>query len=243
MDEVRRFVGIDVAKAALDVFIGSAGGRIGFTEDLLMPTLSLPQDQTAILVMDCQNDIVDENGKLAATNMGAMVRVIREKHLLRTIARLAAAGRAARLPIIHVRHAYRPDYADAPRNIRLLRGARKAQSLMDGSWGAEIHPELKPEPQDIVITKTRVSSFFASPLEAILTAQGITHLVLTGVATDGVVEGTARDGADRGYNIVIPEDCCVGTTEEAHRVILGGVLAKLTTVCKADDVIKALQSR
>jgi hypothetical protein len=25
MDEVRRFVGIDVAKAALDVFVGSAG--------------------------------------------------------------------------------------------------------------------------------------------------------------------------------------------------------------------------
>lgn len=205
-----------------------------------MPALSLPEGKTAILVMDCQNDIVHENGKMAATNKGAMARVIKEKHLLANIARLAATGRAARIPIIHIRHAYRPDYADLPRNIPLLRGAKKAQSLMDGSWGAEIHQELKPEPQDIVITKTRVSAFFASSLEAILTAQDLTHLVLTGVATDGVVEGTARDGADRGYYIVIPEDCCVASTEEAHRVILGGILAALTRVCKADDVIKAM---
>ena len=112
--------------------------------------------------------------------------------------------------------------------------------MQDGTWGTEIHDILRPEPQDIVITKTRVSSFYASPLEGILSAQGITHLVLTGIATDGVVEGTARDGADRGYYIIIPEDCCIATVEEAHQVILGGMLAALTTVCTADDVIQAL---
>jgi len=33
MDEVRRFVGIDVAKAALDVFIGSAGAAFSVAND------------------------------------------------------------------------------------------------------------------------------------------------------------------------------------------------------------------
>jgi transposase len=33
MDEVKRFVGIDVAKAALDVFIGSAGVAFSVTND------------------------------------------------------------------------------------------------------------------------------------------------------------------------------------------------------------------
>ena len=205
-----------------------------------MATLSLPKGKTAILVMDCQNDIVHENGKMAAATKGAMPRMVKEKNVLGIIARLAAAGRAAGVPIIHVRHAYRPDYADLPQNAPLLRGAKKAESLKDGTWGAEIHQDVAPLPQDIVITKTRVSAFYASPLEAILNSQGITHLVLTGVATDGVVEGTARDGADRGYYIVIPSDCCTTTSEETHRVVLGGMLAILTTVCKADDVIKAL---
>jgi nicotinamidase-related amidase len=85
-----------------------------------------------------------------------------------------------------------------------------------------IHPDVKPDPNDIVITKTRVSAFYASPLEAILNAQGITHLVLTGIATDGVVEGTARDGADRGYYVTIADDCCATFSEEAHAAVLRG---------------------
>jgi nicotinamidase-related amidase len=169
-----------------------------------------------------------------------MPKIIKERNVLGTIARLAAAGRTAGVPVIHVRHAYRPDYADLPNNAPLLRGSKKSQTLMDGSWGAEIHADVAPQPQDIIITKTRVSAFYASPLEALLNSQGITHLVLTGIAPDGVVEGTARDGVDRGYYITIPEDCCATTSEENHRVVLRGVLAALTTVCKADDVIKAL---
>ena len=206
-----------------------------------MSTLTLPKGKTAILVMDCQNDIVHEQGKVGGSlTQGVMPRLIKEKNLLGTISRLAIAGRAAKVPIIHVRHAYRPDYADLPSHVRIFQGMKQMQALQDGTWGAEIHADLKPEPQDFVLTKTRVSAFYASPLEGILTAKGLTHLVLTGVATDGVVEGTARDGADRGYTIIIPEDCCIGTTEEAHRVILGGILSFLTTVCRADEVIQAL---
>ena len=205
-----------------------------------MATVTLPKGKTAILIMDCQNDIVHENGKMNAAMKGALAKAIKERNVLGTIARLAAAGRSAGVPIIHVRHAYRPDYSDLPNNTPLLRGMKQAGSLADGSWGAEIHGEVAPQPKDLVITKTRVSAFYSSALEGILKAQDITHLVLTGVATDGVVEGTARDGVDRGYYVTIPDDCCVGSTEEAHRVILGGVLGALTTVCHADDVVKAI---
>ena len=204
-----------------------------------MSDLTLPKDKTAILVMDCQDDVVHEDGKVGKV-AGGLTDRIKEKNILGKISELAAVGRAANVPIIHVRHAYRPDYADLPDNIPFFRGMKEMQAMQDGTWGAEIHADLRPEPQDIVITKTRVSSFYASSLEGILRAQGITHLVLTGIATDGVVEGTARDGADRGYSIIIPEDCCTATVEEAHQMILGGMLAALTTVCTADDVTQAL---
>jgi nicotinamidase-related amidase len=205
-----------------------------------MASVDLPKGKTAILIMDCQNDIVHENGKMAAMSNGAMPKIIKERNVLGTIAKLAAAGRAAGIPIIHVRHAYRPDYLDLPQNMPLLRGSKKGEILKDGTWGAEIHEAVAPQGNDVVIVKTRVSSFYASQLEAILSAQGIIHLVLTGIATDGVVEGTARDGADRGYYIIIPEDTCATMSDEAHRVVLKGVLSFLTTVCKADEVISAL---
>jgi nicotinamidase-related amidase len=205
-----------------------------------MATLTFPMGKTAILIMDCQNDIVHENGKMAAMSGGAMAKLIKDHNVLGTIARLAAAGRSAKIPIIYVRHCYRPDYLDAPKNTPLLASMKTNEILKDGTWGAEIHQDLTPHPSDVVISKTRVSAFFASPLEAILSAQGITHLVLTGIATNGVVEGTARDGVDRGYYVVIPDDCCATFSEEAHRSVLSGVLGMLTTVCKADEVIKAL---
>ena len=205
-----------------------------------MPTLNFPKGKTAILIMDCQNDIVHENGKMAAMSGGAMAKFIKERNVLGTIARLADAGRKAKVPIIHVRHAYRPDYLDAPQNTPILASMKTNEILKDGTWGSEIHQDLAPRPGDVVISKTRVSSFYASPLEAILSAQGITHLVLTGIATDGVVEGTARDGVDRGYYVVIPDDCCATFSEAGHRAVLSGVLGMLTTVSKADDVIKAL---
>jgi nicotinamidase-related amidase len=205
-----------------------------------MATLTFPKGKTAILIMDCQNDIVHENGKMAAMNNGAMAKLIKQHNVLGTIARLAEAGRQVGVPIIHVRHAYRPDYVDAPQNTPILAGMKQNEILKEGTWGAEIHQDVKPHPSDIVITKTRVSAFYASPLEAILSAQGITHLVLTGIATDGVVEGTARDGVDRGYYVTIPDDCCATFSEEGHTAVLRGVLGMLATVAKADEVAKAL---
>ena len=36
------------------------------------------------------------------------------------------------------------------------------------------------------------------------------------------------------------QGCCVATYEEAHRIVLGGILAMPSMVCMVDDVIKAL---
>jgi nicotinamidase-related amidase len=151
-----------------------------------MSVPTLPKGKSAILVMDCQNDIVHEQGKVGGSlTGGAMPKAIKEKNLLGTIKKLMTAGRAAHVPIIHVRHAYRPDYGDLPDNVRIFQGMKQMQALQDGTWGAEIHAELTPDPSDFVLTKTRVSAFYSSPLEGLLQARGITHLVLTGVATDG----------------------------------------------------------
>ena len=206
-----------------------------------MSALTLPKGHTALLVMDCQNDIVHEKGKFGgAMTGGELPRKIKEQGLLETIRILAAGARAAAVPVIHIRHAYRPDYADLPRNASLFETMGEIRALEDGTWGADIHETLKPEAGDVVIVKTRVSAFYASPLEAILQSSGLTHLILTGVATDGVVEGTARDALDRGYFVTIPEDCCVGTSEEAHRVITTGILTAFANICQSTEVLQAL---
>jgi nicotinamidase-related amidase len=89
--------------------------------------------------MACQNDVVHENGKMAAITNGAMPRIIKERNVLATIAKLDVAGRTAGVPIIHVRQAFRPDYLDLPQNMPLLRTYQKSEILRNGTWGAKIH--------------------------------------------------------------------------------------------------------
>jgi nicotinamidase-related amidase len=206
-----------------------------------LTAIQLPVGKTALLVMDVQNDIVHMDGKLGGElGAGAMPRLIAEKNILHNIADLMTASRIAGVPIIHVRHVYRPDYLDMPNNISIFRTIKKIGALSDGSWGAEIHEMLKPAAEDFVVDKTRISAFYASTLAGLLEAQDLTHLIMTGIATDGVIDGTARDAADRGYHVTIPSDCCASTSEKAHNTILHGVLALIAKVCDSSELIAAL---
>ena len=100
-----------------------------------MTTPNLSKGKTAILIMDCQNDIVHERGKMAAMNGGVMAKLIKDRNVLGPSPRLAQAGRAAKIPIIHVRHAYRPDYLDAPQNTPDPGLDEAQRDPKDGTWG------------------------------------------------------------------------------------------------------------
>ena len=91
-----------------------------------------------------------------------------------------------------------------------------------------------------MVTKRAVSAFAASDLEKILQASGIKTLVLTGVATNFVVEGTAREAADRGYNVVVVGDCCASMSQEAHDSALTTALPFLATLTTSDEAAVAL---
>ncbi len=206
-----------------------------------MASLTLPKDKTALLVMDVQNDIVHADGKLGGElGAGKMPRLVQDKGILANIARVMRAARSAGVPVIHVRHVYRPDYLDMPNNIAIFRIIKKIGALADGSWGAQIHAAVAPAPGEVVVDKTRISAFYASTLASVLEAQGYTHLIMTGIATDGVIDGTARDGADRGYHVFIPRDCCASTSETAHNTLLNGVLALIARICDSTEVEAAL---
>lgn len=206
-----------------------------------MTALTLPVGKTALLVIDLQNDFLHKDGKFASGLPGrSLPEIAQEKNLIGVASAVIAAARAAKVPIIHVKHAYRADYADLPKNVRVFASMRELQGLQDGSWGADFVDGVKPAPEDFVVTKTRVSSFYATSLEGILRALGTTCLVTMGIVTNGAVEGTVRDGADRGYDIVLVEDGCIASTEEAHRAAAAGIMTLLATVVKAEDVVQAL---
>jgi len=110
-----------------------------------------------------------------------------------------------------------------------------------GSSGA-IHPALGPEPDDILVTKHRVSAFAGTDLEMLLRAKEIETIVLFGIATSGVVLSTLLQAGDADYRIVVIADCCADQDEELHEDLLTRLFPKQAEVIAAGDFLKAVQS-
>ncbi|MBO0790509.1 MAG: cysteine hydrolase, partial [Ktedonobacteraceae bacterium] len=130
--------------------------------------------KTALLVMDMQEGIVS--------------RFAQPGDILAPINAAITAARAATIPVIYVKVAFRPGSPEiSPRNKSFSTYKQPQAVLSPILTHVEIHPAIAPQPTDIVVTKRRVSAFTGSDLEVIVRAQGMTHLVLCGIATSGVV--------------------------------------------------------
>ena len=120
------------------------------------------------------------------------------------------------------------------------RGLHGANALIEGTWGAAIHSAVTPQEGEPVVTKRGVSAFMASDLEPMLKNKRIGTLLLAGVATNFVVEGTAREASDRGYRVVVVGDCCASVSQEAHDAALTVALPFLATITTLEETLAAL---
>lgn len=184
--------------------------------------------RTALLVMDFQNDIVDPKGLFGSQGIADRIRA---NGVIPRTAEVIGAARAGSLRVVHVAVAYRPGHPEIVGTAPLFRAIKDGNALVEGTWGAAFHPDVAPIDGELVVTKRGVSALAGTDLDAILRAAGITAIVLAGIATNFVVEGTTRDAVDRGYDVTILTDCCATFSDEMHHFALGelGQLARLRT--------------
>lgn len=192
--------------------------------------------KTALILCDFDNDIVHPEGKFAGWGFPQDAA---RRNVIPNSRNLLETARRAGLPVIHVKVAFRPGMAGIPQNAPLWQGAAQAEALVEGTWGAEIHDDVKPQDGEIVITKRRVSAFYHTDLQLALAQMNATTLILAGVATNYVIEGTARDAADSGYTVIVAEDCCSTLSEEAHQASIAS-LGLLATISNSGEISAAL---
>jgi nicotinamidase-related amidase len=75
-----------------------------------------------------------------------------------------------------------------------------------------------------------VSAFTGSDLQVVLRSLGADTLVLTGIATSGVVLSTLRQAADLDYRLVVLSDGCLDADPEVHRVLTEKVFPRQASV-------------
>ena len=200
--------------------------------------LEINRQHTALLAMDFENDIVHPDGAFKDFGFAKMVS---ETNVLDKSAQLLAAGRSAGITIIYVSVKFRPGYPERPANAGLWQGLHGATALVEGTWGSEIHEKLTPQAGEPIVTKRGVSAFTASDLDQILRTKRIGTLILAGVATNFVVEGTARQACDLGYDTIVVGDCCASVSQEAHEASLTVALPFLCTISTLEEVSAALK--
>jgi nicotinamidase-related amidase len=176
---------------------------------------------TALLIMDVQRGIVD--------------RFAGDEGYLSRVASAATAARDAGIRVIYVAVSFRPGYPEVSERNKGFAAIAGTGRFTEGDPGSAFPAAVAPEPGDVVVSKRRVSAFAGSDLDVVLRAGAVSHLVLAGIATSGVVLSTLRQAADLDYRLTVLADGCLDADPEVHQVLLGKVFprqADVTTVAE-----------
>ncbi len=188
--------------------------------------------KSALLLLDFINEIVNEEGKLATKGYAAFIK---EHGTLERVNEAIEKARTHNVPVIFVRVGFSDDYREWPSDSPLFGAAKKFGALKLDTWATEVHAQIRREPRDFLITKHRVSAFYGTSLGVVLRTLGVDRLVLGGVATDVVVQSTAREAHDRDYRVVILRDLCAAANQGDHDHALNS-LAKIATVAETSEI-------
>lgn len=190
---------------------------------------------TIVVALDLQNDIVHPEGKVGRHGPARMAE---ERGLLAKARGVMDAARARGIGVVHVRVGYRADFSDAlsvsPRVARL----KEAGALVLGTWGTEFVDDAAPRGDELVFTKQSVDPFVSTNLANWLLRRGARELVIFGVATNLVVESTARHGDDLGFAVTVLEDCCASLNAELHAFSAERVLPMFGRVTSSDALLE-----
>jgi gluconolactonase len=199
--------------------------------------LAIDPSRCALIIQDMQNDVVMEGGAFASSGSPQHAR---EQNVVENIRRLADVCRMRGVMVIHVWFIVEPGALGLTLNAPLFEGVLDQKAMVRGGWGAAPVAGLEPQPGDHVVEKMRMSAFEGSKLETILRSGGRDTIIDTGAWTNMSIEHTARTAADKGYFVILPEDCCSTMNADWHRASIEYAMQNVAAVTKASEVIAAL---
>jgi nicotinamidase-related amidase len=181
--------------------------------------------QTALLIMDVRPPIADR---------------VCGPALLERLGNAASAARGAGVSVIYVKIGFRKGYPEiGPRPSAIFAAIKEMGAFVDGV-STEVNESIAPQSGEIVVTRPRVSAFSGSDLDVVLRARGIDSLVLTGIATSGVVLSSLRQAADLDFDLTVLSDGCADPDEELHRVLIEKVFPSQARVLTVHEWISDL---
>jgi nicotinamidase-related amidase len=151
------------------------------------------------------------------------------------VARLLAAWRIAKAPIIHVHH-------DSPSPFGRLR---------PGTPGNAVKTEAQPQGREQVLRKTVNSAFIGTHLEAELRLARVSGLVVVGLTTNHCISTTARMAGNLGFETFVVADATaafervglngeIRLAEDVHNAALSDLQEEFATIVGSGWLIEEI---
>jgi nicotinamidase-related amidase len=151
------------------------------------------------------------------------------------MAELLAAWRAAKRPVVHVRH----------------NSTSASSPLRPGQSGNEFMDAVAPLSGEAQFGKTVNSAFIGTELESYLRDNGIESLVIAGLTTDHCVSTTTRMAGNLGFAVTLVADATATfdrdtadgrhySAAEIHDIHLASLDGEFCTVKTTADVLRAV---
>lgn len=168
-------------------------------------------NKDALIVVDVQNDFCS-GGTLAVQDGDQVVAVLN-----RYIDQFTQGG----LPIFATR-----DWHPEKTSHFISGGGPWPPHCIQGSWGAQFHPELKLPPETVMVSagmgsdEDGYSGFLGrdesgARLADLLRRRGVERIFVGGLATDYCVKHTVLDGLKEGFKVVLLADAVRGVNLNA----------------------------
>jgi ureidoacrylate peracid hydrolase len=172
--------------------------------------MSRIKSSPALFIIDMQNGFCHPSGSFSKVGLP----VSRQLSIIPAINKLRSLSHEHGIPIFYTRSAFNEDYSDAGLDVHTKPQLKEVKAFVRGTWDAEILEDLKPEPSDTIVTKTRNTAFWGTSLDKLLQQRGIDQIIATGVGTNVCVESTVRDAFAYGFHTLTVSDATATLTEE-----------------------------
>lgn len=185
------------------------------------------ENETAILFMDMQKGIVNilPDSKyewLKSTKY--IYENIRKKY--------------KKILIIHVVIEFYDNFIDINPNNKLFTNLKKIIPFTNNNDLSSIHEFFIPQNNDIIIKRSRASSFFNTNLDTILRSNNIKNIILCGVSTSGVILSTLRCASDRDYKVFILKEGVIDPDIELGKTLIEKYFPSQSEVINYNDLSK-----
>ncbi len=210
-----------------------------------LPSFKIKPKKTALILIDMQKIVSTEVLLQESIDAGLPEKEVRKaleeydrrvKRAVKNAQKILKTCRKKRYDIMHVKLGAQTSNPRHTAKINRKAGFIVPMNAEKGKFFQEVAPTKK----ELILPKTNGGAFTGTNLDFILRNMDIEGIMLVGFLTDQCVLATAVHGADLGYDVLLVEDACTGTTKENHDAVIRFARDVFLKVKSTDELLEIL---